>query len=44
MLIGTSGGSSYTERDMKGWLKEIGFKNLKKINLSLDSGLIVGYK
>ncbi|MBO1223268.1 MAG: methyltransferase domain-containing protein [Candidatus Scalindua sediminis] len=44
MLIGTSGGSSYTERDMKGWLKKIGFKNLKKINLSLDSGLIVGYK
>lgn len=44
MLIGTNGGSSYTENDMKGWLKKIGFKNLKKINLRLDSGLITGYK
>jgi 2-polyprenyl-3-methyl-5-hydroxy-6-metoxy-1,4-benzoquinol methylase len=44
MLIGTNGGSSYTEKDMKGWLRKVGFKNLKKINLSLDSGLITGCK
>ncbi len=44
MLIGTSRGSSYTEGDMKGWLKKFGFKKIKKIDLSLDSGLIVGYK
>jgi 2-polyprenyl-3-methyl-5-hydroxy-6-metoxy-1,4-benzoquinol methylase len=44
MLIGTSGGSSYSEKDMKGWLKKIGFKKIKRINLNLDSGLIVGYK
>lgn len=44
MLIGTSGGSSYSEKDMKGWLRKIGFKKIKRINLNLDSGLIVGYK
>ncbi|MFQ5714161.1 MAG: methyltransferase [Candidatus Scalinduaceae bacterium] len=44
MLIGTSGGSSYSEKDMKGWLKKAGFKKIKKIDLSLDSGLIIGYK
>ncbi len=44
MLIGTSGGSSYSEKDMKGWLKKVGFKKIKRINLNLDSGLIVGYK
>jgi hypothetical protein len=44
MLIGTCGGSSYSEKDMKGWLKKIGFKKIKRLNLNLDSGLIVGYK
>ena len=44
MLVGTRGGSSYTEKEMKEWLKDIGFKNIKRINLSLDSGLIVGSK
>ena len=33
-----------SERDMKEWLKKIGFKKIKKIDLSLDSGLIIGYK
>ena len=44
MLIGTNGGSSYTEREMKDWLKKTGFKNIKKMKLSMDSDLIVGYK
>ena len=44
MLIGTGGGSSYTEREMKGWLAKIGFKKIGKTNLSLDSSLITGYK
>ncbi len=44
MLIGTNGGSAYAEREMKEWLKKTGFHNVKKIKLSLDSGLIVGSK
>jgi ubiquinone/menaquinone biosynthesis C-methylase UbiE len=44
MLMGTQKGSSYSESEMKGWLKDIGFKNIKKVGLNLDSGLIIGYK
>ncbi|ODS31047.1 MAG: methyltransferase [Candidatus Scalindua rubra] len=44
MLIGTSGGSSYTGVEMRNWLKKTGFKKIKKINLNLDSGLIIGHK
>ncbi len=44
MLIGTNGGSSYTGVEMRNWLKKTGFKKIKKINLNLDSGLIIGHK
>ncbi len=44
MLIGTLGGAAYTEDEIKEWLKEIGFSNIKKIDLSLDSSLIIGQK
>jgi hypothetical protein len=42
--MGTRKGSSYSEVEMKEWLKKAGFKNLKKLNLDPDSGLIIGYK
>jgi hypothetical protein len=29
---------------MKEWLKDVGFKNVKRVNLELDSGLIIGHK
>lgn len=44
MLMGTQGGSSYSAVEMKEWLKKAGFKNLKRIDLGMDSGLIIGKK
>jgi len=44
MLIGTVGGAMYTEGEIKEWLKKIGFRKVKKMTLSLDSNLIIGYK
>lgn len=44
MLMGTHRGSSYSAVEMKEWLKKAGFKNIKRIDLSMDSGLIIGYK
>ncbi len=44
MLMGTQGGSSYSAVEMNEWLKKAGFKNLKRIELGMDSGLIIGKK
>ena len=44
MLMGTHRGSSYSYVEMKEWLKDVGFKNVKRVNLELDSGLIIGHK
>lgn len=44
MLMGTHRGSSYSYVEMKEWLKDVGFKNVKRVNLGLDSGLIIGHK
>ena len=44
MLMGTQGGSSYSAVEMKEWLKKAGFKNLKRIDLGMESGLIIGKK
>ncbi len=44
MLMGTHSGSSYTAVEMKEWLKKAGFKNLKRVDLDMDSGLIIGCK
>ncbi len=44
MLMGTQGGSSYSAVEMNEWLKKAGFKKLKRIDLNMDSGLIIGSK
>jgi ubiquinone/menaquinone biosynthesis C-methylase UbiE len=44
MLMGTHRGSSYSYVEMKEWLKDVGFKDVKRVNLDLDSGLIIGHK
>ena len=44
MLMGTRSGSSYSAVEIKEWLKKAGFKNIKRINLGMDSGLISGCK
>ncbi|MHC4267281.1 MAG: methyltransferase [Planctomycetota bacterium] len=44
MLIGTCRGSSYSAVQMSEWLKKAGFKKIKRVNLDMDSDLIIGYK
>ncbi|MCP4265712.1 MAG: methyltransferase domain-containing protein [Candidatus Brocadiaceae bacterium] len=44
MLMGTYRGASYSAVEMKNWLKGAGFKDINRVNLSVDSGLIIGYK
>ncbi len=44
MLMGTHSGSSYSAVEMQKWLKKAGFKNIKRINMGMDSGFIIGYK
>jgi len=44
MLMGTHRGSSYSAVEMKEWLKKAGFKCIKRVDLGMDSGLIIGYK
>jgi len=44
MLMGTHKGSSYSEVEMKEWLRDAGFKNIKRFNPGMESGLIIGYK
>jgi ubiquinone/menaquinone biosynthesis C-methylase UbiE len=44
MLMGTHSGSSYSYAEMKEWLKDVGFRNVKRVNVDLDSGLIIGHK
>jgi predicted nucleotide-binding protein (sugar kinase/HSP70/actin superfamily) len=42
--MGTYRGASYSAVEMRDWLKKAGFKNIKRVNLDMDSGLIIGYK
>jgi len=42
--MGTHRGSSYSYVEMKEWLKDVGFKNIRKVNLDMDSDLIIGQK
>ena len=44
MLMGTHRGASYSYDEMKEWLKDVGLKNIKRVNLDMDSGLIIGHK
>jgi (2Fe-2S) ferredoxin/2-polyprenyl-3-methyl-5-hydroxy-6-metoxy-1,4-benzoquinol methylase len=42
MLVGTEGGSTYTEAEYAAWLKEAGFQDVRHVRLVGPSGLIVG--
>ena len=44
MLVGTHGGRNYSDKEMSGWLKKTGFRNLNKINIDVDSSMLVGVK
>ena len=44
MLVGTEAGDSYTESEVRSWLKEAGFSSIKKINTEFGTDLIIGRK
>ncbi|UCE67466.1 MAG: methyltransferase domain-containing protein [Candidatus Zixiibacteriota bacterium] len=44
MLVGTRGGSSYSEAEYTGWLKKTGFEDIKLIRLPGPTALIIGRK
>jgi len=42
MLVGTQAGSTYTEAEYAGWLREAGFEEVRHVRLPGPSGLIIG--
>jgi cyclopropane fatty-acyl-phospholipid synthase-like methyltransferase len=42
MLVGTRGGSTYTEAEYAAWLTEAGFQDARHVRLPGPSGLIIG--
>jgi cyclopropane fatty-acyl-phospholipid synthase-like methyltransferase len=42
MLVGTQGGSTYTEAEYADWLGEAGFDDVRHVRLPGPSGLIIG--
>ena len=44
MLVGTEKGDTYTEKEITGWLKEAGFRKIRRKNTKLDTDLVMGIK
>jgi hypothetical protein len=44
MLVGTEKGDTYTEKEITGWLKEAGFRKIRRKNTKLDTALVMGIK
>lgn len=44
MLVGTEAGDTYTEKEVIGWLKEAGFKNMRREDTNWGTTLIIAYK
>lgn len=44
MLVGTQKGDTYTEKEISGWLKEAGFKKIKRKETKLDISLMIAVK
>lgn len=42
MLVGTPGGATYSESEVRQWLAEAGFSEIERINTGLDASLMVG--
>ena len=42
MLVGTRGGSSYSEPEYAGWLDEAGFREVRHVRLPGNTGLMMG--
>jgi (2Fe-2S) ferredoxin/predicted O-methyltransferase YrrM len=44
MLVGTAAGSSYSEPEYAGWLRDAGFTSVRRVRLPGPSGLMVGVR
>jgi SAM-dependent methyltransferase len=44
MLVGTSNGDTYTESEIKSWMKEAGFSDFKRKDTSSGTSMIIGTK
>jgi len=44
MLVGTEKGDTYTEKEITSWMKEAGFKKIRRKNTKLDSSIMIGIK
>ena len=44
MLVGTRGGSSYSEPEYSGWLGEAGFREIRRARLPGITGLMIGLR
>jgi len=44
MLVGTEAGSSYSEPEYADWLREAGFKEVRRVRLPGPSGLMIGQR
>ena len=44
MLVGTRAGRSYSEPEYETWLREAGFKNVRRVRLPGPSGLMIGVR
>jgi 2-polyprenyl-3-methyl-5-hydroxy-6-metoxy-1,4-benzoquinol methylase len=44
MLVGTQSGDTYTEREVRGWLRAAGFLRIRRIDTPFDSALMIANK
>jgi len=44
MLVGTQAGSSYSEPEYAGWLRDAGFSDVRRVRLPGPSGLMIGVR
>jgi hypothetical protein len=44
MLVGTKSGDTYSETEIKEWMKETGFSGFERKDTNYDSSLIIGRK
>jgi hypothetical protein len=44
MLVGTKAGDTFTEQEVRGWMKDAGFKNVRRKRSPLGNDLMIGRK
>ncbi len=44
MLVGTGGGDTYTEAEVRGWMQEAGLGNVRRVDTPFNNALMIGAK